>query len=191
MSVSQLYQIVYADPPWQYGDKLQHHGGSADSHYDTMPIEDICNLQINGKPVKDITDENCFLFLWGTWAFLPEALRVIESWGFTYKTSAFVWLKTYTSGKDVFGMGNYTRGNTEYVLLGVKGKPKRNSKFVSQIIKTTIKEHSKKPDIVRSKIIQLCGDLPRLEIFARTKIHGWDTFGNDEKLELEPLEKWN
>ena len=91
----------------------------------------------------------------------------------------------------MFGMGNYTRGNTEYVLLGVKGKPKRKSKFVSQIIKTTIKEHSKKPDIVRSKIIQLCGDLPRLEIFARTKIHGWSTFGNDEKLELQPLEKWN
>lgn len=191
MSVNKLYQIIYADPPWQYGDKLQHHGGSADSHYDTMPIEDICNLQVNGKPVKDITDENCFLFLWGTWAFLSEALRVIDAWGFKYKTSGFVWIKTYQSGKDVFGMGNYTRGNTEYVLLGVKGKPQRKSKFVSQIIKTTIKEHSKKPDIVRSKIVQLCGDLPRLEIFARTKIHGWDTFGNDEKLELQPLEKWN
>ena len=191
MGVDKLYQIIYADPPWQYGDKLQHHGGSADSHYDTMPIEDICDLQVNGKPVKDITDENCFLFLWGTWAFLSEALRVIDAWGFKYKTSGFVWIKTYQSGKDVFGMGNYTRGNTEYVLLAVKGKPKRKSKFVSQIIKTTIKEHSKKPDIVRSKIIQLCGDLPRLEIFARTKIHGWDTFGNDEKLELEPLEKWN
>ena len=191
MSVDKLYQIIYADPPWQYGDKLQHHGGSADSHYDTMPIEDICNLQVNGKPVKDITDENCFLFLWGTWAFLSEALRVIDAWGFKYKTSGFVWVKTYQSGKDVFGMGNYTRGNTEYVLLAIKGKPKRKSKFVSQIIKTTIKEHSKKPDIVRSKIVQLCGDLPRLEIFARTKIHGWDTFGNDEKLELEPLEKWN
>jgi len=191
MGVDKLYQIIYADPPWQYGDKLQHHGGSADSHYDTMPIEDICNLQVNGKPIKDITDENCFLFLWGTWAFLSEALRVIDAWGFTYKTSGFVWVKTYQSGKDVFGMGNYTRGNTEYVLLAVKGKPKRKSKFVSQIIKTTIKEHSKKPDIVRSKIIQLCGDLPRLEIFARTKIHGWDTFGNDEKLELQPLEKWN
>ena len=191
MSVNKLYQIIYADPPWQYGDKLQHHGGSADSHYDTMDIEQICDLRINGKPIKDITDENCFLFLWGTWAFLPEALRVIDAWGFKYKTSGFVWIKTYQSGKDVFGMGNYTRGNTEYVLLGVKGKPQRKSKFVSQIIKTTIKEHSKKPDIIRSKIVQLCGDLPRLEIFARTKIHGWDTFGNDEKLELQPLEKWN
>ena len=114
----------------------------------------------------------------------------MDAWGFTYKTSAFVWLKTYKTGKDVFGMGNYTRGNTEYCLLGVKGKPKRISKFVSQLIKTTIKKHSQKPDIVRSKIIQLCGDLPRIELFARTKVHGWDVIGNDEKLQNEPLEAY-
>ena len=177
------YQIIYADPAWQYNDKLLHHGGSADSHYETMSVDQICSID-----VQKIADENCFLFLWGTWALLPQALKVMDAWGFTYKTSAFVWLKTYKTGKDVFGMGNYTRGNTEYCLLGVKGKPKRISKFVSQLIKTTIKKHSQKPDIVRSKIIQLCGDLPRIELFARTKVHGWDVIGNDEKLQNEPLE---
>ena len=179
------YKIIYADPAWSYDDKLQHHGGSANSHYDTMSVEDICNL-----PVQQISDEDSFLFLWGTWALLPESLRVIESWGFEYKTIGFVWIKTYQNGKDVFGMGNYTRGNTEFCLMGVKGKPKRIDNNVSQLIKTTIQQHSKKPDIVRQKIIQLCGDLPRIELFARTKIHGWDVWGNDEKLQNIPLEEW-
>ena len=182
---STKYEIVYADPPWSYGDKLKHHGGSADSHYDTMDIDDICNLE-----VSKITTDNSFLFLWGTWPLLPEVLRVMDSWGFTYKTNAFVWLKTYTTGKDVFGMGNYTRGNTEYCLLGVKGKPKRKSNMVSQLIKTVVRKHSQKPDIVRSKIVQLCGDLPRIELFARTKAHGWITWGNDEKLQNDPLEQF-
>lgn len=177
------YKIIYADPPWEYGDKLRHHGGSADSHYDTMTIEDIYNL-----PVSDIADENCFLFLWGTWPLLPESLEVIKSWGFDYKTIGFVWLKEYPNGKEVFGMGNYTRGNTEFCLMATKGKPKRIDNNVSQLIRTTIKEHSKKPNLVRNKIVQLCGDLPRIELFARTKIHGWDTWGNDEKLNLQPLE---
>jgi N6-adenosine-specific RNA methylase IME4 len=92
--------------------------------------------------------------------------------------------------KDVLGMGNYTRGNTEFCLMGVKGKPKRIDNNVSQLIKSTIRQHSKKPDIVRDKITQLCGDLPRIELFARTKVHGWDVWGNDEKLEATPLESF-
>ena len=179
------YQIIYADPAWQFDDKLQHHGGSADSHYDTMSIDDICSI-----PVQDIADKNCFLFLWGTWALLTEAKRVVEEWGFTYKTGGFVWTKTYRNGRDVLGMGNYTRGNTEYCLLGIKGKPKRVSKNVPQLVRTVVKKHSAKPDLVRKRIVQLCGDLPRIELFARTKVHGWDTVGNDDKLNLEPLEKF-
>jgi len=177
------YNIIYADPPWSYGDKLKHHGGSADSHYDTMSIDDICNL-----PVDNISADNCALFLWGTWPLLPEALRVVESWGFTYKTCGFVWVKNYTNGKKVLGMGNDTRGNTEFVLLAKKGRMIRIDNGISQYIESPIKEHSKKPDQVRQKIVQLYGDLPRIELFARTKIHGWDVFGNDEKLQSSPLE---
>ena len=180
------YQIIYADPPWEYSDKLQHHGGSAESHYDVMDIDDICNL-----PVNNIADDNCILFMWGTWPLLTDSIRVLESWGFKYKTIGFVWIKQYSTGKDVFGMGNYTRGNTEFCLIGIKGKMKRIDNNVSQLIKSTISKHSKKPDIVRSKIIQLMGDLPRIELFARTKIHGWDTWGNDEKLKLQPLESFS
>ncbi len=180
------YSIIYADPPWFYDNKMvTGYGGGASKHYDTMKIDDICKL-----PVDTIAAENCFLFMWGTWPLLPEAIRVVGSWGFDYKTIGFVWLKSYGTGKDVFGMGQYTRGNTEFCLMGVKGKPKRIDNNVSQLIKSTIRQHSKKPDIVRDKITQLCGDLPRIELFARTKIHGWDVWGNDEKLEATPLESF-
>ena len=179
------YKIIYADCPWEYGDKLKHHGGSAESHYEEMGLDDICNL-----PVNSITDYDSFLFLWCTWPMLKEGIKVLESWGFEYKTIGFVWIKKYATGKHVLGMGNYTRGNTEFCLMGVKGKPKRVDNTVSQIIESVPKEHSKKPDIVRQKIVQLCGDLPRIELFARTKVHGWDVWGNDEKLQNQPLESF-
>lgn len=181
------YKIIYADPPWSYNDELKHHGGSAVSHYQTMTLEDICKL-----PINMISDNDSFLFIWGTWPLLRECLQVIESWGFDYKTIGFVWTKTYSNGKDVLGMGKFSRGNTEFCLMGVKGKPKAITTEVSQLIKTTYNNiHSKKPHIIRNKIVELCGDLPRIELFARTRIHGWDTWGNDEKLNLKPLESYS
>lgn len=177
------YDVIYADPPWTYGDKLQHHGGSADSHYATMTTPQICEL-----PIEKIASDNCSLFIWGTWPQLPDILQVIAYWGFQYKTIGFLWLKEYSTGRKVFGMGNWTRGNSEFCLLAVRGKPKRLSNMVSQLITTRIREHSKKPDIVRKKIVQLCGDIPRIELFARTKIHGWDTWGNDPNLGNQTLE---
>lgn len=179
------YKIIYADPPWSYDDKLNHHGGSASSHYSEMSVEEICDL-----PVKQISDKDCVLFMWGTWPKLQEALQVIEAWGFDYKTIGFVWVKKYKSGKSFFGMGRWTRGNTEFCLIGVKGKPKRHDNAISQIIDSIAKQHSKKPNEVRTKILTLCGDLPRIELFARTKISGWDVFGNDEKLQNTPLEEF-
>jgi len=85
-------------------------------------------------------------------------------------------------------MGRWTRSNSEFVLLARRGKTKRKSKRISQIISSEVKGHSNKPDRVRKKILELVGDLPRIELFARTKIHGWDVWGNDPKLELQPLE---
>jgi len=180
------YKIIYADPPWRYSDKLSFHGGGAESHYNTMSIDDICKL-----PVNDISDKDAVLFLWGTWPQLPEVLRVVNSWGFTYKTIAFVWLKEYRSGKSVMGLGRWTRGNTEFCLLSTKGKPKRIHQGISQLIKSPIQTHSKKPDIVRNKIIQLMGNQSRIELFARQKTDEWDVWGNDEKLTSQPLEAFN
>ncbi|WP_091683784.1 MT-A70 family methyltransferase [Anaerocolumna aminovalerica] len=177
------YNIIYADPPWQYRQSKGQ--GVAENHYLTMPIEDICNL-----PVSSISHNDSILFLWTTFPQLPEALTVMRSWGFTYKTVAFVWVKQNKSGNGFFfGLGYWTRSNVEICLLGVKGHPKRVSKKVHQLIVSPLERHSKKPDIIREKIIELVGDLPRIELFARQETAGWDIWGNEVKssISLERL----
>lgn len=167
------YGIIYADPPWHYNQK--NLSGAAEHHYRTMSIEEICKLK-----VAEVADQHCVLFLWATFPQLPEALKVIKAWGFQYKTVAFVWLKQNKSGKGwFFGLGFWTRGNAEICLLAKRGHPKRYSRSVHQFIISPIEEHSKKPDITREKIIELAGDLPRAELFARQKIPGWDVWGNE------------
>lgn len=186
------YNIIYADPAWDYSSAWKRENsdsagiwGLAQNHYNTMSLEDIKKL-----PVSNIADDNCFLFLWATFPQIQEALDVIKSWGFEYKTVGFTWIKKDSNGKNFVGMGWYTRANAEVCLIAKKGKPKIINHGIKQIIETQIQSHSKKPNIVRDKIIQLCGDLPRIELFARTKIHGWDTWGNDEKLNAQPLEEF-
>lgn len=180
------YSIIYADPAWQYDDKALSGNRGACCKYDVMENEDIKNLSVN-----KISDKNCILFLWATFPKIIEALDVLKAWGFEYKTVGFTWIKhTKNTSKYFMGMGRWTRSNAEIILIGVKGKPKRINAGISQIINTPIREHSRKPDIVRDKIVQLCGDLPRIELFARTKVHGWDVWGNDPKLESKPLENF-
>ena len=181
--IPRKFNILYADPPWKYErNKVQ---GAAERHYPTMSIEQLCALD-----VEKITDENCALFLWSTFPFLPEALRLIKAWGFTYKTTAFVWLKQNRKNRDwFFGLGFWTRGNAEICLLATKGKPQRKSAKVSQLIIAPIDKHSKKPDIVREKIVELMGDLPRIELFARQTTPGWEVFGNEVKSSITLSEK--
>lgn len=179
--MSRKYKIIYADPAWNYNDKGCN--GNAASHYQTMNIEDIKKLPIGGG--QGIADNDCVLFMWCTYPMLKEALEVINSWGFKYKTIAFQWIKlNKKNGKTFFGLGRWTRGNTECCLLATKGKPKRQSNSISQLIQTPIEGHSKKPDIVREKIVELVGDLPRIELFARQKTEGWDSWGNEIKSDI-------
>ena len=175
------YKIIYADPPWHFNDRVDTRG--VECKYTTLETEQIKNL-----PIHQISDDNCVLFLWVVYPMLQEGLDVIKAWGFNYKTLGFTWVKKFTTGRYFIGMGNWTRSNTESVLIGVKGKPKRIDAGINQIIDSVPQEHSRKPNIVRERIIQLCGDLPRMELFARTKVHGWDVWGNDEKLQAQPLE---
>lgn len=169
----QKYKIIYADPAWRYKDKSCQ--GNAADQYPTMKIEDICNL-----PISQLADDNCILFLWTTYPMLKEALKVIEAWGFAYKTIAFQWIKQNRSGKGYFfGLGRWTRGNTEACLLAVKGKPKRVSASVGQLIFSPLRRHSQKPDEARDKIVDLMGDLPKIELFARQQFDGWDCWGNE------------
>lgn len=170
------YQIIYADPPWSYRVwRKKEHGRTAESHYSTMTIEEIRTL-----PVAQLADKNCILFLWVTFPVIREAFTVIDAWGFTYKTVAFCWVKQNRQSSYLFwGMGHWTRANAELCLLATKGSPKRQSAGVHQIVMTPIEGHSKKPDIVRDKIISLAGDVPRIELFARQTTPGWDVWGNE------------
>ena len=146
-----------------------------------MSVKDICGLK-----VEEIAAKDCVLFLWATFPQLPEALRVIKAWGFQYKTVAFVWLKQNKSGKGwFFGLGFWTRGNAEICLLAAKGKPHRNSNRVHQFLISPIRGHSQKPEEAREKIVELMGDLPRVELFAREKTEGWDAWGNEVESDIE------
>lgn len=111
---------------------------------------------------------------------LKEALDVIEAWGFTYKTVAFNWVKQNKNGAGLFmGLGNWTRSNSEICLLAVKGKPKRVSASVHSVILSPLQQHSQKPGEARDRIVELMGDLPRIELFARETAPGWDSWGNE------------
>jgi N6-adenosine-specific RNA methylase IME4 len=169
------YNIIYADPAWSYKDKATAGKRGAAFKYPTQTQEWICDL-----PVNEITDKDCFLFLWVTMPKLNEVMKVIESWGFSYKTCAFTWVKRNKVSPSWFmGMGRWTRANPELCLLATKGKPKRISASVLSVVDEPIERHSKKPDVVKDKIIELCGDLPRIELFARQKTPGWDVWGNE------------
>lgn len=194
MKINKKYKIIYADPPWSYKvwPKKTGLGRSAESHYKTMSKEEIQSL-----PISKITEDDAVLFLWVTAPCLLEGIELIKKWGFEYKTIGFTWVKRNKISDSWFwGMGYYTRANTELCLLATKGKTlKRVSKSVHQIIDSRIRKHSQKPDEVREKIVKLFGDLPRIELFARSnkKIeNGWTNVGNeidgkDIKQELEQL----
>jgi len=173
--VNDKFQIVYADPAWSYNDKCHSGKRGAGYKYNVTGTDEIAAL-----PVASIAAENCTLFMWATFPMLPDALRVISAWGFEYKTAAFVWVKTnkVATDTDFFGMGNWTRANAEVCLLGVKGKPKRISAGVRQVIRRPIMGHSEKPPEIRDRIVELMGDLPRVELFARSATLGWSIWGD-------------
>ena len=173
MNEEKKYGIIYADPPWRYD--MKRGSGVAENHYPTMRIEEICSL-----PVADLAAKDSALFLWATFPQLNEAFCVMEAWGFKYKTLAFLWLKQNRKADSWFyGMGFWTRSNAEVCLLATRGHPKRQCAGIHQFVISHIEQHSKKPDEVREKIVQLMGDQPRLELFARQQAPGWDVWGNE------------
>jgi N6-adenosine-specific RNA methylase IME4 len=175
------FGAIYADPPWRFACwSGKGTARSADNHYDTMALEDIAAL-----PVADIAAEDCVLLMWACWPLLPEALKLIDAWGFTYKTCGFDWMKANNSQPDMFredadvqvGMGYWTRANSEPCLLATRGKPKRINADVRMGIIEPRREHSRKPDCVHRRSERLVGG-PYLEMFARTPREGWTVWGN-------------
>ena len=170
-----LYNIIYADPAWTYRKSggIKNGRGLAKKYYKTMELDEIKNL-----PIKNICAKNCYLFLWTTAPIMPEAIEVLKAWGFNYFTIVFTWIKINKKSNSLFwGMGNSSRANPEFVLLGRKGKLDRVDRGVHSVIIEKIDKHSKKPNEVRDRIVKLYGDLPRIELFARERAKGWDSWG--------------
>lgn len=186
------YQIIYADPPWKYRDSANAGKRGAAHKYSVMSVEDIKAL-----PVAKIADDNCVLFIWSTNPMMPECLEVIKAWGFEYVTKGFTWVKLNKINPTThMGMGHWTRGNEEPCWLAKKGaveivvgegscwvarkgSPKRKSASVKQVVFSPIRKHSQKPDEVRERIVELMGELPRIELFARKTYEGWDHWGDE------------
>jgi len=177
------YQIVYADPPWKFN--FQKRKGLSDDAkkklYPTIKGDEILAL-----PVSELADNDCVLFLWVMNSELPLAFRCIKEWGFKYKTVAFTWVKT-TKNTYHFGGGNWTRSNPEICLIATRGNVKKKSASVRNLVASPLREHSRKPDEIHDYIIQLVGDLPRIELFARQKTEGWDVWGNEVESDIALL----
>ena len=165
ITIDKIYKTIYADPPWneQGGGKIKR---GADRHYSLMKTDEIKNLN-----VSSIADDNCWIFLWVTNNFLKDGIDVLESWSFRYVTN-FVW------AKDRFGIGYYFRGQHELCQFGVKGNLKPIKRNVPSIIYARRTKHSKKPDVIRDMIFDM-SHAPRIELFAREKVTGWDAWGNE------------
>jgi N6-adenosine-specific RNA methylase IME4 len=189
------YSIIYADPPWSYSDKSissEKRWAGAENHYPCMSIEEICNHTVDGKRIEEIAEDDAILFMWVTFPLLYESFPVFEAWGFEYKTVGFTWEKTNADGSPYMGLGNYTRSNAELCLLGRRGRGlERKAADVRSLIRNPRLSHSEKPNVVRTAIIRLFGDVPRIELFARKKIRGWATHGNQIAEELIDLEVAN
>lgn len=167
------YQIVYADPPWSYRDKGNAGQRGASHKYACMTVDQICSL-----PIPSIVAPNCLLAMWWVAPMPLEALQVVGAWGFKLKTmKGFTWHKRTKNGLSHFGMGHWTRSNTEDCLFAVMGQPKRASAAVSQLIEAPRGRHSEKPAEARDRLVKLMGDVRRIELFARVQAAGWDAWG--------------
>lgn len=171
------YKTIYADPPWpEYGGGKIKRG--ADNHYPLMKVKDIMLLKVN-----ELCEENAHLYLWTTNNYLPDALRVMEAWGFKYKT-------TITWAKERFGLGQYFRGQTEHCLFGVRGNlpykvigGKRAQGRTLLMPQGGGRRHSEKPEEMRS-VIKRVSYAPYIELFARSRASGWDAWGNEVKSDI-------
>lgn len=183
--------IIYADPSWKYSDSGIR--GGTRRHYRDMTIDEVRAL-----PVSRIAAEDAALFLWATSPLLPEAIETGRAWGFEYKTVAFTWVKLRTK-KEHVGNGHWTRANPELCLLFVRGDIRRAENegppaSVRQLVWTPeeadvfvgpLGKHSAKPPEVRDRIVQLMGDRPRVELFARQKVPGWFAWGDEVEGDFE------
>lgn len=184
------YQLILCDPSWPYKKYANDKIDLNDSKRRITPYRPMSVEQIKALPVGNIAEKDSVLLLWSTGPHNKTALDVIEAWGFKYVTWQYSWLKRNKNIHSFhFGYGHYTGSNTEICLLAKKGKGLPVLRHdVKQIFDGPVTEHSKKPNVFRQRTVDMFGDVSRIELFARTKVHGWDVWGDDEKLNSTPLE---
>ena len=184
------YGTIYADPPWRFQNRT---GKVAPEHkrlsrYQTMTLQEIMTL-----PISDIASEKSHLYLWIPNAILPDGLKVMDAWGFEYKSN-IVWEKIRKDGMpDGRGVGFYFRNVTEILLFGIRKKSAPNrtlqpARSQVNLVRAQKREHSRKPDEI-IPIIEACSHGPRIELFARGNRDGWDTWGDQADASYEPT--WN
>tara|TARA_B100000513_G_scaffold194944_1_gene124612 strand:- start:398 stop:940 length:543 start_codon:yes stop_codon:yes gene_type:complete len=179
-----MYDIIYADPPWDYKGQQQHAGasgpttGGAIAHYPTMVLKDLKQL-----PIANLCNDNALLFMWTSSPHLNQAIDLMAAWGFKYVTVAFVWDKMRVNP------GYYTMSQCELVILGKRGKipTPRGARNVRQYVQQKRGRHSAKPNEVRNRIVAMFPTQNKLELFARVKTEGWATWGNEVQNDIEVL----
>ena len=179
------FPLLYADPAMSYRDKASAGKRGAAHKYPVMRAID------NAMIIDSYAEKDCTLFCWWTWPTRLELESAIFSVGFKYRTIAFIWVKTTTTGKIHRGMGHWTSANTEPCCVYTRGKdyPRPTRPLtVGQVVMAPVQEHSAKPPVVRDNIVQLMGDVKRAELFARGRADGWESFGIevDHRLSVTP-----
>lgn len=181
--INTILSILTLKPPWWFPPRNNSNtkfGGGVTDKYPVMKLDEIRRI-----PINELADDNCALLMWVTTSStsdsnLSDRLSLFKHWGFDLKNEAFTWVKLNAKSETpFFGTGYYSKSNAEHCYLGVKGKMKPVSNKISSLIMAKREQHSKKPEIIRDKIVELFGDLPRVEIFARKIVDGWDSIGNE------------
>jgi N6-adenosine-specific RNA methylase IME4 len=177
------FRVVYADPPWRFAAwSHRGEGRGASQHYSCMNLDEICAL-----PVAELAADDAALFLWVVQPMLPAAMRVLEAWGFAFRTVAFVWIKMPPSWtpdsprhQPRLGLGYHTRSGAEQCWLAIRGNGyKRQALGVEQVLHAPLRKHSQKPNEIAERIERLIGDVPRIELFARELRSGWCSWGKE------------
>lgn len=195
-SHNRKYNIIYADPAWEMGYVKGGLTAGSIKGGEVLPYSTMTDDEIMAMPIKDIADENALLFMWVTDNRIPKVSELMAAWGFKYNSLAFIWnkiTKCTTNQIDIFNevsnekvrttLTPYTRRSCEYCFMGTRGSARELIKdhYVLQYVAwaSRTRKHSEKPDEVRKRIVKLCGDIPRVELFARQQKTGWDAWGNE------------
>lgn len=184
--MTKQYRIIYVDPPWTYRDKAKAGNRGSAMQYRVMTLAELKQLDVARLAAPD-----CLLAMWWVPPQPREALELVDAWGFKLRTmKGFTWHKLTKRGMSHFGLGHWTRSNTEDVLFATIGRPQRVNKGVRQFVSALTRGHSRKPPEVRNGLVKLMGDVPRIELFARERVPGWDAWGDEVECDITmPIRK--